>query len=292
VSSSEQRMTGTTGTALVRRLRAAGCVYAEREAELIEATFPTADARESATARRERGDPLEHILGAAEFGGVSVTIGAGCFVPRARAVALVEAAEQLVTQSDAVALDLGCGCGPIASALAHRRPGWRVLATDVDETVLVWARRNAQTFGFSVSCGSWFTGLPAALRGGLDVVVAHLPYVPTAEISLLPRDFRDHEPRRSVDGGQDGLDPLREVAPEAGGWLAPDGVLLTQVTHAQHPVAVAIAERAGLSAGVVEAPPLGAADPADPDDLDDLDDLDDVDAETIVLALRPAEADR
>ena len=281
--------TPVTALALVRRLRAAGCVFAEREAALIAATFLDPGARENATVRRERGEPLEHVLGVADFAGVTVSLGPGCFVPRARAVALVDAAELEAPGSACIALDLGCGCGAIAAALKQRHPSWKVLATDVDESALAWARRNAERFGFTVQAGSWFSAVPPSLHGRLDVVVAHLPYVPTAEIALLPRDFRDHEPVRTVDGGVDGLDPLRAVVAQVRDWLSPDGVLLSQLTHEQHPTAVDLAATAGLTATTVllTVPP----DPGRPDHPADAAD-DEADGQTLVIALRLGEARR
>jgi release factor glutamine methyltransferase len=243
----------------VARLRAAGCVYAEREAALIEAAFSDPRRRRSAVARRCAGEPLEYVVGAAEFAGVSVEIGAPAFIPRARAVDLVVALERLhhpqqVDGSPAdpvVALDLGCGCGAIAAALRHRYPAWEIHASDIDRGALTFARRNASTFGFLVHEGDWFDALPDDLRGRLGVVVAHLPYVPTAEIAHLPRDFRDAEPLTTVDGGPDGLDPWREVAALSRAWIAPDGIVLTQVSPDQVAVATEIAHDHGLAAETI-----------------------------------------
>lgn len=259
------------GAGMVGRLRAAGCVFAEREADLISTTFPDEREREEAVQRRVAGEPLEYVVGRAGFGEVVLDIGPGCFIPRARAVALVDAADQLVTRPDATALDLGCGVGPMAALLAHRHPSWHVLASELDEPALGWANRNALTFGFAVYAGSWWSALPDEVRGRLDLVLAHLPYVPTDEVTLLPHDFRDHEPPLSVDGGGDGLDPLRAVTADASGWLTPDGVLLTQVSHAQRPTAALVAARAGLVTETVD----DAAVPGL------------VDEDTVVLALRP-----
>jgi release factor glutamine methyltransferase len=256
---------------MVGRLRAAGCVFAEREADLISTTFPDEREREAAIRRRVAGEPLEYVIGRAAFGEVVLEIGPGCFIPRARAVALVDVADRLMTRPDATALDLGCGVGPIAALLASRHPSWRVLASEVDEQALFWAERNAATFGFSVYAGSWWSGVPDDVRGQLDLVVAHLPYVPTDEVGLLPRDFRDHEARLGVDGGSDGLDPLRAVSGDASAWLTPDGALLTQVSHAQRPTAALVAARAGLVTETIDA--AGAPDDAERD--------------TVVLALRP-----
>ncbi len=235
---------------LITRLRAAGCVFAEREADLIAATFEIGSARERAVQRRAAGEPLEYVVGAAEFAGVTVAVGPPVFIPRARAVALVDVADRIVRPNGGAltALDLGCGSGAIAAALAKRHPDWAVHASDLDPAAVRWAQRNAQGFGFTVHTGSWFDALPSDLRNRVDVVVAHLPYVPSAEVALLPRDFRDHEPRHTVDGGVDGLDPLRAVCAGCLGWLSPAGVLLTQVALRQVEKAVEIAAAAGLAA--------------------------------------------
>ncbi len=244
----------------VARLRAAGCVFAEREAALIESTLADPIAQQNAVARRCAGEPLEYVVGVAEFAGVTVAIGPPAFIPRARAADLVAALEltqlpRLVTDSSApatvVALDLGCGCGAIAATLRHRYPDWVVHACDIDSGALQYARRNGGVFGFAVYQGDWFDALPADLVGRLDVVVAHLPYVPSAEIAHLPRDFRDAEPRRAVDGGRDGLDPWRQVVAQCGVWLAPEGSLLTQLLPDQVDAAITTAHDHGLDVETV-----------------------------------------
>ena len=237
------------------RLRAAGCVFAEHEAAVLARAFPSPEARETAVGRRCSGEPLEYVVGTAEFAGVEVQVGPPAFLPRRRAEALVDVAVDLVAGDPAavsVAVDLGCGCGALAAALRARYRHWRVLACDTDERALRWAARNAARFGFSTYHGDWFDALPQSERGRLDLVVAHLPYVPTRELAHLPRDFRAVEPTATVDGGPDGLDPWRRVAADAGRWLHPRGVLLVQVAASQRGDAAAIAARSGLAAGAVD----------------------------------------
>ncbi len=260
---------------LITRLRAAGCVFAEREAGLIAGTFEPGPARERAVRRREAGEPLEYVVGAATFAGITVSIGPPVFIPRTRAAALVDTVDRVavapVGARATTALDLGCGSGAIASALARRHPDWVVHASEVDPAAVGWAERNAATYGYTVHVGSWFDALPPDLRGRLDIVVAHLPYVPSDEVELLPRDFRDHEPRHTVDGGVDGLDPLRAVCADCLRWLAPTGVLLTQVGWGQVETTASIAAAAGLAAEVA---------PSSDDDED-----------TVVVIVRPTSDD-
>ncbi len=233
-------------SALEEALRAAGCVFAEREAALIRASTRDPAARRQMVAQRVAGAPLEYVVGSAEFAGVRVRIGSPAFIPRHRAAVLVDLAGRYAPVPAGAVVDLGCGCGAIAAALVHRHPDWGVHATDVDSDALHWAVANAAAFGFEVHQGHWFDGLPAGLAGTVGVVVAHLPYVPTAEMTRSPRDFHDAEPPHTVDGGGDGLDPWRVVAPEAARWLAPAGVLLTQVAWSQYDDAVRIGTAAGL----------------------------------------------
>jgi release factor glutamine methyltransferase len=238
------------------RLRGAGCVFAEDEAAALAERFSDPADLGAAVDRRCEGMPLELVLGQANFAGVTVTVQPGVFLPRRRAAALVEVADEVgrtllpsVTasaQRPVTALDLGCGTGAIAAALRDRQPTWAVHASDIDPAAVWCAQVNAERFGFAVHQSDWLDGLPASLRKRLDLIVAHLPYVPTNELTLLPRDYRAAEPTATVDGGADGLAPWRAVARQCVRWLAPHGCVLTQVTADQEAAAAAIAVDAGL----------------------------------------------
>ena len=240
-------------TRVVDRLHAAGCVFAEREAAVLAQAFLDPVALEAAATRRCSGEPLEYVVGVAEFAGITVEVGPPVFIPRRRAEALIEVASECFGGDEArrVAVDLGCGSGALAAALRSRHPHWRVVACDADVAALAWAARNGARYGFETRRGDWFEALPATLRRAVDLVVAHLPYVPTGELRSLPRDFLT-EPAAAVDGGPDGLEPWREVAARASDWLRPDGTLLLQVAGSQVPTATKIARRSGLSATAVE----------------------------------------
>jgi release factor glutamine methyltransferase len=154
---------------------------------------------------------------------VRVSLGPGVFVPRRRAEAILDPAVRLAPRAR-VAVDLGCGAGALAASLAVLLPEAEVHGVDLDDVALACARR---TGGFTVHRGSWWGGLPERLAGRVDLAVAYLPHVPTSRLAGIHRDFRAHEPDLAVDGGVDGLDPLRAVLAGAGSWLAPGGVFLT-----------------------------------------------------------------
>jgi release factor glutamine methyltransferase len=238
---------------LVDRLRAAGCVYAEDEARLL--TEATADpgALADLVTRRVDGEPLEHLLGWAEFCGVLVLVDPGVFVPRPRTELLVDVAlTALATRPRPVVVDLCCGSGAVGLVLATRLPACELHACDVAPAAVACARRNLEPVGGRVHEGDLDRALPDALRGRVDVLVANVPYVPTAAVADLPPEAREHEPRMALDGGADGLDVVRRVAAAAPGWLAGGGSVLVETSRAQAAAAAAAFTAAGLRASVVD----------------------------------------
>jgi release factor glutamine methyltransferase len=211
--------------------------------------------------QRVSGLPLEQVIGWAEFCGLRIAVEPGVFVPRRRTEFLVEQAQLLAAQlpsssGGAIIVDLCCGAGAIAAALAATVPGARVYASDVDPAAVRCARRNLP--GADVYQGDLFDPLPACLRGRVTILTANVPYVPTAEIQLLPAEARTHEPLVSLDGGPDGLDVLRRVAAAAPGWLATGGHLLSETSEAQAPAAAAVLAAVGLEPQVVHSDELYA----------------------------------
>jgi release factor glutamine methyltransferase len=234
----------TSTAATVARLRAAGCVYAEEEAALLDEAADSPASLESLVARRETGEPLEYILGWALFHGARMAVGPGVFVPRRRTEHLVDETAALLAPGSVV-VDLCSGSGAIAAALAAASPGIELYATEIDAAALDSARRNVGAAG-TVLEGDLFAPLPASLRGRIDVVVANAPYVPTAEIALMPPEARDHEAAVALDGGGDGLDVQRRIAAEAPSWLVPRGHLLFETSVRQGDLSRAILDAAGF----------------------------------------------
>ncbi|MDT0302079.1 putative protein N(5)-glutamine methyltransferase [Streptomonospora wellingtoniae] len=244
-------------SALVARLRSAGCVFAEDEADvLLSAALDPADLDKMAE-RRAAGVPLEHVVGWAEFAGLRVAVDPGVFVPRRRTEFLVGQAARLAPERPAV-VDLCCGSGALGAALAALRPGAELHAADVDPAAVACARRNVAAFGGAVYSGDLYDPLPRGLRGSVDVLLANVPYVPTGEIGLLPGEARDHEARTALDGGPDGLATLRRVSAAAPGWLAPGGRLLFETSERQAETAAAIAAGDGLDVRVADDEEIGA----------------------------------
>src|SRR3954447_4575395 len=158
----------STEQSVVARLRAAGCVFAEDEARLLIEAAPTEPALETVVARRVAGEPLEQLLGWAEFCGLRIVVSPGVFVPRRRTEFLVETALPL-THPGAVVVDLCCGSGAVGAALVAGVPALDLTAADIDPAAVACARRNLP--GASVHQGDLFDALPADLRGRVDVLV-------------------------------------------------------------------------------------------------------------------------
>jgi release factor glutamine methyltransferase len=246
-------MTGSP--AIVARLRAAGCVFAEDEAALLTAAAGSPGDLEAMVAARVRGLPLEQVVGWAEFRGLKILVDPGVFVPRRRSEFLVQTAISLAQpgispSGQPVIVDLCCGTGALGLATAVALPSADLHAADLDLAAVACARRNVEPAGGRVYQGDLFAPLPASLRAGVAILICNAPYVPTGEIAFMPPEARDHEARVALDGGDDGLAVLRRVCARAPGWLAPGGVLLVETSERQAATMAEAMTAAGLRACV------------------------------------------
>jgi release factor glutamine methyltransferase len=249
-----------TRSTTVDRLRAAGCVFAEDEADLLIAEARTAHDLAGMVDARVAGLPLEQILGWAEFCGLRIVVEPGIFVPRRRTEFLAEhaiAIARRVHRPQPVVVDLCCGSGAIGAALLAALDRIDLFAVDIDPAEVRCARRNVVNSA-QVFAGDLYDPLPSTLHGDIDVLIANAPYVPTEAVALMPPEARDHEARVALDGGADGLDILRRVIDDAPRWLAPGGHLLVETSESQAPALVEAFQNSGLRARVVGSEELGA----------------------------------
>ena len=249
MSASSSFPSGHPRAAIVTRLRQAGCVFAEDEARLLISAARTPADLAAMVDRRAAGQPLEHVLGWAEFCGLRIAVDPGVFVPRRRTEFLVRQAAALARRAagppaprppgrphrqpdparprPVVVVDLCCGSGAVGAALAAALDRVELHAADIDPAAVRCARRNVAAAGGQVYRGDLYAPLPARLRGRIDILAANVPYVPTGAVGLLPPEARIHEPRVALDGGADGLDVLRRVdrrgATVAGARRSPAG---------------------------------------------------------------------
>jgi release factor glutamine methyltransferase len=216
----------THRTSLVELLAAEGFVAAEEEAdELLARAGGDAELLEALVARRLTGEPLAWITGTVTFCGLEIRVDPGVYVPRWQTEQLaLRAVERLPEHGSAI--DVCTGSGAIAATLMARRPGARVVASDLDARAVACARSN----GVEAYQGDLLAPLPARR---VDLVVGVVPYVPTPDLPLLQRDTFAFESPLSYDGGADGLGLLRRVVADAIGFLRPGGALLLELGAGQ-----------------------------------------------------------
>jgi release factor glutamine methyltransferase len=254
-----------TDPAVIARLRAAGCVWAEDEASLLASAARSPAELDVMVTRRAGGEPIEQIIGWAEFCGLRVLVDPGVFVPRRRSEFLVSVAVGLARAAAAagrvVVVDLCCGTGALGLAVAAglvSLGGVELHAADLDPAAVACARRNVEPAGGRVHAGDLFGALPSRLGGRIDVLTCNAPYVPSTEIAFMPAEARDHEALVALDGGPDGLAVLRRAAAAAASWLAPGGVLLVETSERQAPAMAAAMTAGGLTPRVHEDDESGA----------------------------------
>ncbi|QDP98785.1 putative protein N(5)-glutamine methyltransferase [Microlunatus elymi] len=231
------------------RLRAAGCVFAEDEAQLLLLEAGDVEQLERQVARRVGGEPLEQIVGWAEFGGRRYAVAPGVFVPRRRTELLARAAVE-GCRPGSVLVDLCCGVGAVAGYVVDRVPDLEAYGTELDPVAADCARRNLGP-RVKINCGDLYRPLPAELRGHVDVIAANAPYVPTSEIIFMPTEARDHEAPATLDGGEDGLELHRRIIDQAPLWLAAGGRLLIETGREQAQVDLDLLRAAGFTATMI-----------------------------------------
>jgi release factor glutamine methyltransferase len=145
-------------------------------------------------------------------------------------------------------LDLGVGSGAILLAILAERPAAKGLGVDVSEEALAVARENAANLNLdrqvSLLRGDWTAGLG---EQAFDLVTANPPYIPSADIDSLEPEVRDHEPRLALDGGPDGLDAYRRLAPEILRVLRPGGLFVVEIGFDQSEAVETLFKTAGAS---------------------------------------------
>jgi len=188
--------------------------------------------------RRAAGEPAHHLAGCCSFWGRDFAVGPDVLVPRPETELAISAALELPLSAAASVLDVGTGSGCIAVTLAAERPRWRVWAVDNSAASLLVAKRNAERHAVEVSL--WLGDLTTAVAPPWDLVVANLPYLPTAAVGSLSVEVR-HDPRAALDGGDHGLDLLRRLLADLPRILRKCGAAVLEIGDGQ---AEAVAELA------------------------------------------------
>ncbi|MGV0646701.1 peptide chain release factor N(5)-glutamine methyltransferase [Mycolicibacterium sp. XJ2546] len=169
-------------------------------------------------ARRATRVPLQHIIGSAAFGPVTVCVGPGVFIPRPETEALLEWALANPLLRPPVIVDLCTGSGALALAFANAVPDARVIAVDDSDDALAYARRNLAGTGVElIRADVTASGLLPELDGQVDLVVANPPYIPDG--AELEPEVAEHDPAHALFGGPDGMVIIDAIVGLAGRWL-------------------------------------------------------------------------
>lgn len=200
--------------------------------------------------RRAQAEPVAYLVGHREFFSLDFVVNKSVLIPRPDTETLVmEALGRLKGLTNPRVLDLCTGSGCVAISIAKNCPAARVTATDISPEALAVATENATRLGVSDRVefyrGDLFDALPGESR--FDVIVSNPPYITTADMGELQTDVRLHEPPLALDGGPDGLGPLRRIVSVAADWLVPGGWLLLEMDPSQaEPMLAAVGAEAGF----------------------------------------------
>ncbi len=197
--------------------------------------------------RRIRREPVSHILGRKGFWNIMLGVTADVLTPRPETEVIVDHALRLFPEGRPFRiLDLGVGSGAILLAILAERPAARGLGIDVSEEALAVARDNAARLGLAdriaLLRGDWSGGLAGS---EFDLVVSNPPYIASPVIETLDPEVRDYEPRIALDGGPDGLEAYRQLAPEVLRMLRPGGRFLVEIGYDQRAAAESLFRAAG-----------------------------------------------
>lgn len=180
--------------------------------------------------RRGEGEPLQHLLGTVEFCGHELVSDHRALIPRPETETLVELILKKCAIAPARVLDMACGSGCIGLSLVKAWPASEVVLADISEDALDLARLNASRLG--IAARSIRSDLFDKIPGTFDLIVANLPYIPSAEIPTLSVEVR-RDPVLALDGGPDGLRIVERFLSDALPHLNAGALIALEVGHDQ-----------------------------------------------------------
>ncbi|MCK6629392.1 MAG: peptide chain release factor N(5)-glutamine methyltransferase [Anaerolineae bacterium] len=257
----------------IHRLAAAGCDTPRLDAEVLlahslgrERTWlylhfsdpldeNQANKIEALLRRREQREPVAYIVGHKEFFGLEFEVNPHVLIPRPETELLVETALEIYdlrftiydfnTTSDSsqfTIADIGTGSGCIAVSLAKHLPSVSIFALETSPAALSLARRNAEKHEVADSITFLSGDLLARLTEPVDLIVSNPPYVSRSELAAAMPEVSRYEPHLALDGGEDGLDVIRLLLPQAREKLKPGGSLLVEIGSTQGPAVRQLAQ--------------------------------------------------
>ena len=211
--------------------------------------------------RRLKREPVSRILGKKGFWKIMLNVTPDVLSPRPDTETLLDVIVRAFPPQRAFEMiDLGTGSGAILLATLMERAGARGVGTDISTEAIAVARENAANLDLNGRCTfirtDWAAGFA---EDSFDLVVSNPPYIPTGDIPGLDPEVREHDPHLALDGGPDGLQPYRDLAPEIARILRPEGVFAVEIGWDQGEAVKALFEAAGFT-GVKVVKDLGDRD--------------------------------
>ncbi len=215
-------------------------------------TMDDAARLEAFAQRRLAGEPVARILGTKEFWGLPLKLSADTLVPRPDTETVVEAVLEILraegrTQTPLRIADLGTGSGAILLALLTELPDALGIGTDLSAAALDTAKANARDLGLASRADFIVSDYAVGLSDQFDVIVSNPPYIRSDDIAALAPEVRGYDPHLALDGGHDGLEAYRRIAPQAAMLLSPRGLLVLEVGQDQDDDVARLVTAAGLT---------------------------------------------
>ena len=214
----------------------------------LEISPPIIATFEAYVARRILREPVAYIIGRREFWSLEFDVGPGALVPRPETETLIEETiRSFPDRSGALdVLDLGTGTACLLAACLSEYPNVRGVGVDASNAALKWAGRNIEKLGLSERCRLEWVSWDSVATLEADVILSNPPYIRSRDVPLLPPDVRLYEPLSALDGGEDGLDAYRALAPMVGRVLKPEGLAFLEIGAGQDGAVSAILQAQGL----------------------------------------------
>lgn len=205
--------------------------------------------------RLAAGEPLQLVVGDAQFFSNFIKVRRGVFIPRPETETLVDTAATALRKMAAekseppTLLDLCAGSGVIGVTLAKFVDGLMVKGVDISAAAVELSVENAERLGVAERCsfyqGDLFEPLDDSEK--FDAITANPPYIPTHDILIIEPVVKNFDPHVALDGGPDGLDIVRKIAARAPGRLTPGGFLIMEIGARQAQEVAAIFDNSGFS---------------------------------------------
>ncbi len=236
---------------ITARLAAGGIINAANEARWLVEESSSGEMLDAGVKRRLAGEPLQYILGNAQFRYLTLDVDKRVLIPRPETELLVDYVLKKLPPNGRL-LDLGCGSGAIALSAAYERKDISVTAVDLSMDALLLAKKNAEKNHLSGRVDFIHSDLFSAVESQkFDVIAANLPYVTEEEYPLLDAEVRDYEPRMALVAPDNGLEIILRAAEQLPEYLNERGAVIFELSPPQAETVRAALERQNFQAEII-----------------------------------------